>query len=112
MGSDQEATQLLKVTVVVIFYFGYTPSVLSADNVSTVSSFDGIDGANNSKWHRGHDVLVTCSSGFLFTFNGAGINVDILSLNNFTDLSLNKENCQFRSKQVEFLFRAEHVLSS
>lgn len=51
MSSNQKATQLLKVTVLVILDFSYTPSVLSTDHVSTISCGDTSHRADDSKWH-------------------------------------------------------------
>jgi hypothetical protein len=86
VGSDEQASQLFKVTVIVVFHFSNTPRILTSFYLATVRRNDILSGANDGEGHGGHNVDIALGGCFVITLDGRRVALDILSQNNVSDL--------------------------
>lgn len=84
--SDQQASQLFEITVIVVFYFCNTPRVLAALDSAAISSKDILCRSNDREGHGSHDVDVALGRGFVVALNGRRIALDVLSRDNISNL--------------------------
>ena len=88
VGTDENRTKLLEVTVILVFNFGYTPCVLATLNDTTISGLNILLGTDNSEWHSSHEAAGVLSSGLIVLLNRWGVDLDALRLDDCLDLTI------------------------
>lgn len=85
--ADQKVTQLLKVAVFLVLYFGTTPGILTTLDLTAIGRNDVFCRTNNRERHGTHNVLVLCGNGFVITFDWTRIDANVLGSDNIQDLA-------------------------
>jgi hypothetical protein len=86
VGSDQDGSELLEVAVVFILNLGDTPRVLTALDNTTIAGLDVLFGADDGKWHGGHETSSVLGGSFVIFLDGGLVDLDVLGLNDGDDL--------------------------
>lgn len=86
VGADQDGTELLKVTVVLVLDFGNAPGVLATLDDAAVTGLNVLLGADDGEGHGDHQAAGVLGSSLVILLDGRLVDLDALGLNDSPDL--------------------------
>lgn len=104
VGTDENRTQLLEVTMVLVLNFSNTPGVLATLDNPAIVGLDVLLGTNHGVRHSRHQAASVGGSVFVVFLNRRGVDLDTLGLNNSLDLVTPKKVSLFPCTLSHFIF--------
>lgn len=87
VSSDQDRSELLEVTVVLVLDLGNTPRVLATLDNTSIAGLDILLGTNDGEGNGVHEAAGVLSSGLVVLLDRRLVDLDVLSLNDRGDLN-------------------------
>lgn len=82
----QEVSQLLKVAMLLVFDLCDAPRIRASNDCAAIWRLYRLGGADDSKRHGCHDILVVVRHGLVLAVYRAGVHTDMLCFNHFQNL--------------------------
>lgn len=86
VGADQDRTELLEITVVLILNLSNTPGILATLDDTTIVGLDILLGTNDGERHSSHQAAGVGSGVLIILLNWRGVDLDALGLDNGANL--------------------------
>lgn len=86
VGADQDRTELLEVTVVLVLHLGDTPGILTTLDDTAIVGLDVLLGTNDGERHSSHQAAGVGSGVLIILLNRWGVDLNALGLDNGTNL--------------------------
>jgi hypothetical protein len=86
VGADQDAAELLEVTMILVLNLGNSPRVLSALHDAAVRGLHILLAADDGERHGGHQAAGVLGSGLIILLDRGLVDLDALSLDNGANL--------------------------
>lgn len=87
VSANQDGSELLEVTVILVLNFGDTPRVLATLDNAAVAGLDVLLGSDDSERHGGHQTAGMLGGGLIVLLNWRLVDLDALGLDDSSDLT-------------------------